>query len=354
MNCNSNLTYKLDDYDFELPEELIAQKPVENREQSKLMVLYRRSGYLEHVYFKDVLRFLKKDDLLVVNDTQVVPARLLAKKPTGGKVEILLLDPYVKSSVHECLIRSSKPLKPGMEILINGPDGNVRAKVIDVLGNGKARLEINVNGDIIDFLRSCGIIPLPPYIKRSVDEKIDSERYQTVYATKPGAVAAPTAGFHFSERLIQEIESKGIRFAKVTLHVGYGTFSPVRVEDIRHHKIHSEWCEVSKENAEVIWQKKLEGSRIVAVGTTVVRVLEWIMSKFDEIIPYSGFCDHYIYPGYKFKIVDAMITNFHLPRSSLILLVSAFAGRERILDSYKEAIRRGYRFFSYGDAMMIV
>ncbi len=352
------LTYKLENYDYELPEDLIAQKPADRRDQSRLMVLYRKNGRIEHHLFSEILRFLHPGDLIVINDTKVVPARLNARKATGGRVELLVLDPYVDSSVHECLTKASKPLRPGMELLIETSNGFEKAEVVEILGNGKVNLKFPSVDSFWDLLEHCGKVPLPPYIKRdknvSENDSLDFERYQTIYATKPGAVAAPTAGFHFSKELMEKIESKGISFARVTLHVGYGTFSPIRTDDIRHHRLHSEWCEIAEDSVEIIRSRMQEGQRIIAVGTTVVRVLEWIMTKFGEIRPYSGFCDHYIYPGYEFKIVNAMITNFHLPRSSLILLVSAFAGREKILRAYKEAVKCKYRFFSYGDAMFIV
>jgi S-adenosylmethionine:tRNA ribosyltransferase-isomerase len=350
--------YGLAAYDFDLPPELIAQTPAEHREESRLLVLDRPRGAIAHSRFADIAARLRPGDLLVVNDTKVVPARLTGRKETGGRVELLVLDPCKPEGEgggesHCCLVKTSKRLRAGQ--MIHLKDGS-RAEVAEVLEDGKAAVRFPGPGPLLDLLDRAGEMPLPPYIVRKPGDGAvdDAARYQTEYAKNPGAVAAPTAGLHFSRPLLESLEARGVSIAPITLHVGYGTFSPVRTEDIRDHAIHSEYVEVSRESAERIQKAREESRRIVAVGTTVVRTLEWIASRSGEIVPTTGFCGHYIYPGYRFRAVGAMITNFHLPRSSLILLVSAFAGREAILSAYEEAKRLRYRFFSYGDAMLIV
>lgn len=373
---DERFSYRLEDYDYDLPEDLIALDPSPQRDESRLLVLHRSTGLMEHTIFRHIVNFLRPGDVLIMNDTKVVPARLYGRKETGGRVELLVLDPFADPEVarekgYECLVKAAKPLKPGMKIKIVGPDdyGQVppcRGKppcppsltVVEVSQEGRARLLLPDGWDIMSLLHRYGEVPLPPYIRRSKSPgPKDLERYQTVYAKHPGAVAAPTAGFHFTEKILEEIRAMGVTVDFVTLHVGYGTFEPVKTEDVRHHKMHSEWCEVKRETAELIRDAKQTGRRVIAVGTTVVRTLEGIVApslNSMDVFPYRGFCDCYIVPGFQFKIVDAMITNFHLPKSSLILLVSAFAGRELILAAYKEAISRRYRFYSYGDAMFIV
>jgi S-adenosylmethionine:tRNA ribosyltransferase-isomerase len=345
-------------YDYPLPENLIAQTPCHQRESSRLLVLNRSDGCIEHTHFKDITRWLIPGDVLVVNDTRVVPARLHAVKETGGRVEILVLDPYkspetAASEGYLCLLKSSKPLRTHSRIrLLDG----LSLEVLSPLVDGKARVLFPPSEPLLSLLDRLGETPLPPYIRpenRRVDAD-DRNAYQTVYASQPGAVAAPTAGLHFTSSLLDHLAESGIERVSVTLHVGYGTFSPVRVDDFRHHKMHSEFVQLSDAAARQIQAARKECRRIIAVGTTVVRVLESVTCSFGELIPFTGFCDHFIYPGYPFRVVDGMVTNFHLPRSSLLLLVSAFAGRERIMEAYGAAIEERYRFFSYGDAMLIL
>ncbi len=349
--------YRLDDYDFPLPQELIAQVPEQRRDACRLLVLDRRTEKIEHGRFSDLLTHLRKEDLLVVNDTRVVPARLLGKKETGGRVEVLVLDPgkdprEARRSGYRCLIRSSKPARAGARLFL---EGRLEATVLEELGEGQVLLRFPCS-DLIPVLERLGRVPLPPYIRRKDREREAEDRwdYQTVYASRPGAVAAPTAGLHFSHSFMNRLEERGVRFTRITLHVGYGTFAPVRVRDIREHRVHAEYAEIPTRAVEAIRETRRKGGRVVAVGTTVVRTLEWAAKRYGEVRAVSGLCDLYIYPGHVFRVVDAMITNFHLPKSSLILLVSAFAGRERILRAYREAVNRKYRFFSYGDAMLIL
>ncbi|MEJ5347912.1 MAG: tRNA preQ1(34) S-adenosylmethionine ribosyltransferase-isomerase QueA [Desulfosoma sp.] len=351
------MSYRLQDYDYDLPEHLVAQTPSRVRDRCALMVLHRRTGELEHRQFRDVGSYLQPGDLLVMNDTRVVPARLLGVKETGGRVDILVLDPYKppqegRIEGYRCLLKSSKPPKEGLRLLL---EDELTARVLRRFENGQVNIVFD-HDNILEFLEKKGRVPLPPYIRRSKVPKReeDREEYQTVYAREPGAVAAPTAGLHFTKELLEDLVCRGVQLVRITLHVGFGTFAPVRTEDIRDHIMHSEVVRVSRETAEAIQRAKREGRRVIAVGTTVVRTLEWAACRFGEVTAVSGECDHYIYPGYVFRVVDAMITNFHLPKTSLLLLVSAFAGREKILAAYREAIRRGYRFFSYGDAMLIV
>lgn len=353
---DTDFSFKLSDYDFELPRELIAQMPALRREDSRLLVLDRSRSAVEHSRFGNIGDFLRPGDLLVVNDTRVVPARLLGHKDSGGRTELLVLDPYKPAETggeegYCCLVRMSKHVRAGQ--LIQLKDG-LTAEIVAPLEDGKAR--VRFPGNLLDILNKIGEVPLPPYIVRKPDYTPvdDFACYQTEYAKTPGAVAAPTAGLHFSRTLLEKLQNAGVERVAVTLHVGYGTFAPVRAEDIREHRIHSEFVEVSAEAADKIDRAKREGRRVVAVGTTVVRTLEWIHAERGRICEYTGQCSHYIYPGYQFGVVDCMITNFHLPKSSLILLVSAFAGRDRIFAAYEEAIREGYRFFSYGDAMLIL
>ena len=351
--------FSITDYNYDLPNELIAQKPIENRELSKLIFLHRKTGGLSHHKFYEICEFLSPSDILIINNTEVVPGRLIGKKDTGGKAEILILD-YSKginkrkddnTCIHECLIKSSKRTRPGSTIFF---DQGLKAEVINSR-NEIYSVKFTCEGDFEGLLYRIGKIPLPPYIRRDQEDIVcnDKQSYQTVYASQKGAIAAPTAGFHFTEKLIKKLKSKGIKIVEITLHVGYGTFLPVRVSDIRDHGIHSEWCEIPEKSAEIINNAKANGNRIIAVGTTCVRSLEYLSDTNGNIVNKSGNCDLFIYPGYKFKVIDAMITNFHLPKSTLLMLVSAFAGRKNILDAYSEAIKEKYRFFSYGDAMFI-
>lgn len=349
--------FHIDDYDYDLPESSIAQAPCAARSDSRLLVLDRSTGEVEHRSFQDMVALLRPGDLLVTNDTRVVPARLLGRKESGGRVELLVLNPLEIPEAgadegHECLVKSSKHLRAGS--IVHLEDG-VRAEFVRPLGEGKARVRFLTSEPLLHVLDRIGCVPLPPYIRRDgMEAPVDDlAAYQTVYAAKPGAVAAPTAGLHFSHETLGRLLAAGIARASVTLHVGYGTFAPIRTQDIREHRIHSEYVEVSGDTAEVVERVRSSGGRIVAVGTTVVRTLEWAARKSGAVQAVSGLCDHYIYPGYRFRVIDAMITNFHLPQSTLLLLVSAFAGREAVLDAYREAIERGYRFFSYGDAMLI-
>ena len=352
--------FSLTDYDYKLPPELIAQHPVPQRDSSRLLSLERKTGKLSHCLFSDICNFLMPGDVLVVNNTEVMPGRISGNKETGGKVEALLLDCAARLKQKQkknrlicaCLLKASKPPKNGS--LLSFEQGLI-AQVIS-FKNGIYTLKFSYQGDFEKLLYRIGKMPLPPYITRGTETKEpcnDKIAYQTVYASQKGAVAAPTAGLHFSEELLKKIESKGVQIVEITLHVGYGTFMPVRVSDIRDHKIHSEEYVISAEQARIINQAKAGQSKIVAVGTTCVRTLEFAFNNKGILNSGTGKCDLFIYPGYKFKGVDCMITNFHLPKSTLLMLVSAFAGREKILKAYREAIREQYRFYSYGDAMFI-
>jgi S-adenosylmethionine:tRNA ribosyltransferase-isomerase len=347
-------------YSYELPEELIAQFPAEKRDYSRLMVVNTARDTLEHKNFADVRDLFSAGDLLVLNDTRVFPARLYGTKATGGKVEVFLLE-YPSSTGHTggkataaALIKSSKRPKPGAVIRIND---NLECEVTGELGDGKVqlRLEYAPERDLARILAECGQVPLPPYIHRSDGTTPeDAERYQTVYARQPGAVAAPTAGLHFTRELLRDIKTKGVNSCSVTLHVGYGTFAPVREKDIRRHQIHREYVSISGETAAAVENTRKQGGKVWAVGTTSVRALEFGALKTGYLQPLQGWCDLYIYPGFRFKVIDNLITNFHLPNSSLLFLVSALCGRQTLLNCYRKAIAEGYRFFSYGDAMAII
>ncbi len=350
--------YSLSDYHYELPEELIAQRPSEQRDRSRLLVLDRRTGAVRHSVFSDLPGHLSAGDVLVLNDTKVIPARLYGRKATGGRVEVLLIDFAGGRSepgrfVAQCLVRASKSPRIGSRIEF---DKQMNARVVDGSG-GVYRLVFRFEGRFEDRLHELGTTPLPPYIRRpaSGGETVDDrKRYQTVYATRNGAVAAPTAGLHFTDELLARIESAGVQIVRLTLHVGYGTFLPVRVSDIRQHRMHAERYALSREAADTICRAAGQGKRVVAVGTTCVRTLEHAAREHGRPIASTGESDLFIYPGYRFRVVDAMVTNFHLPRSTLLMLVSAFAGRESILDAYHQAIQQRYRFYSYGDAMLIL
>nr|HID59067.1 tRNA preQ1(34) S-adenosylmethionine ribosyltransferase-isomerase QueA [Desulfobacterales bacterium] len=350
----------LNDFDYKLPPELIAQVPVEERDQARLLLLKRSSGEIEHLCFSDLVDLLDDSFLLVLNDTRVVPARLFGKKETGGRVEVLLLQYPQDLKIGEetftssCLVKASKAPRIGSRIMFT-PE--LTAKVVGIK-EGVFYLDFHFSGNLEDIIKRAGNIPLPPYIKRDNKDSPpcnDEERYQTVYARKEGAVAAPTAGLHFTSDLIKRLGSKGIELAFITLHVSYGSFLPVRcTKNIEDHHVHPEWYEVTPDVARRVNQARAERKKIVAVGTTTVRTLEYAAGHHGYVKPGSGMCDLFIYPGYRFKVVDAIITNFHLPRSTLLMLVSAFAGRETILKAYQEAIDARYRFYSYGDSMMIV
>ncbi len=352
--------FDLSDYDYDLPESLIAQKPCDNRSDSRLLHIHRRTNVLSHRRFADLPDLLQPGDLLVVNDTRVIPARLMGKKETGGRVEVLIID-YARGMQRleatgafqcECLVRASKMPKKGSILhfsdQMNGQVMAVREGICEIRFSGGNRF--------VDYMKSDGSLPLPPYIKRGPDVDLtdeDRDHYQTVYVKNDGAVAAPTAGLHFTAPLIDQLAQKQIDMVHITLHVGYGTFVPVRVKDIREHVIHSEYYSLSTAAADKINKAKHQGRRVVAVGTTSVRTLEFTADEQGTVTPGTGMCDLYIFPGYRFRCVDAMITNFHLPKSTLLMLVSAFYDRERMLDVYTEAVAEKYRFFSYGDAMFI-
>jgi S-adenosylmethionine:tRNA ribosyltransferase-isomerase len=341
------------DFTFELPQELIAQHPVAERTGSRLLVLDGLTGVCEDKNFTDLVDYLQADDLLVFNNTQVIPARLHGKKATGGKVEVLI-ERIVDTHIALAHIRASKSPKAGTELIF---DKEISA---EVTGRDGDLFVVSFNhhnseNTLLDILNKIGHMPLPPYIQRE-DEDFDQERYQTVYAEKPGAVAAPTAGLHFDEKMLQQLSDKGIEQIHVTLHVGAGTFQPVRVDDLNDHHMHKEWIELTEENCKKINKAKTEGRRIIAVGTTSVRCLEsaaLFSSREGMLEPYTGETEIFITPGYEFKVIDALITNFHLSESTLLMLVSAFAGYENIKNTYQHAIKEKYRFFSYGDAMFL-
>ncbi len=356
--------YDLEAYAYELPESSIAQTPAANREESRLLVFDRDSGSLRHQTFADILDYFEPGDLLVANDTRVFPARLTGHKETGGRIEVFLLEypePVPSTGADQafaapCLIKSSKRPKPGSFLRFGS---ELRARVEELGEDGRARVTLfcrpGTASSLEDLLAAHGSIPLPPYIQRSGgEEPNDRERYQTVYASRTGAVAAPTAGLHFSQPLLAAIRRKDVRFAAITLHVGYGTFAPVRAQDIRQHQIHAEYVSVSHETAGLVNETKKAGGRIWVVGTTTARALEWAALPAGCVTARDGWCDLYIYPGYSFQVVDHLVTNFHLPRSSLLFLVAALIGRQRLLDCYQEAIAQGYRFYSYGDAMAVI
>lgn len=351
-----NPDFLLSSYHYELPPELIAQAPAASRDASRLLVLDCRDDSMSDCTFGDVAALIAPGDLLVVNDTRVFPARLLGRKETGGQVELFLLEYPAATVGGEVtavgLVKSSKRVRQGMRLFFGE---GLEATVLELLADGKVRVRLGLSGSLDAALAQHGQFPLPPYIDRSGGEQPgDRERYQTVYAARTGAVAAPTAGLHFTEALLGQLREQGVLFTTVTLHVGYGTFAPVRVADIRDHRIHAEYLEVSAATAELVNQVRAEGKRVWAVGTTSVRALEFAADEAGVVHPTSGLCDLYIYPGYKFRVVGNLITNFHLPGSSLLFLVSALAGRERILAAYAHAVAERCRFFSYGDAMAIL
>jgi S-adenosylmethionine:tRNA ribosyltransferase-isomerase len=352
--------YSLNDYHYDLPSDLIAQQPALQRDGSKLLCLDRRTGDLSHATFNGIGDFLKTGDVLVINNTAVIPARLQGKKESGGKVELLIAD-YAGGHRSEeangrfvcrCLVKASKRPRPGSWLHFAD---ELKAKILDS-DNGACTLEFHAAGDFDSLLYKIGQVPLPPYIKRDYGSRSpcdDLTSYQTVYASCKGAVAAPTAGLHFTSKLLGELRAGGIKIVELTLHVGYGTFMPVRVTDIRQHQMHSEQFSIAAATAETINSARSAGHRVVAVGTTCVRTLEYAANADGRLEAGCGSCDLFIYPGFQFKIVDALITNFHLPKSTLLMLVTAFAGRQKILDAYREAVRCRYRFYSYGDAMFI-
>lgn len=335
---------KTSDFDYHLPESSIAQTPLEPRDSSRLLVLHRASGDLEHRLFRDVADYLNPGDLLVLNRTRVIPARIFARKETGGRVELLLLRRR-DTLTWEALV-GGKGLRVGKRVKVEeGPT----AEILEIL-EGSERL-VRFSEPIEPYFPKVGHVPLPPYIHEKLN---DPERYQTVYAREPGSAAAPTAGLHFTPRLLEELQVKGVRIAYVTLHVGLDTFAPVNEENPEEHRIHTEWCELPQETADLINQTRAAGRRVIAVGTTSVRTLETAANYQLPVTSFTGPTSLYILPGYQFKVVDVMITNFHLPKSTLLMLVSAFAGREKILETYGTAVQEGYRFYSFGDAMLIL
>ena len=338
---------KTSDFDFQLPEELIAQTPLERRDASRLLTLDRESGAVGHHHFYDLPRFLRPGDCLVLNDSRVLPARLIGHRPTGGACEVLLLVDK-GGDLWECLVRPGRKLKPGARVIFG--DGQLTATVEEELNDGKRAVRFYYQGIFLEILEELGKMPLPPYIK---EELQDQERYQTVYSKVVGSAAAPTAGLHFTPELLEQVREMGVKVCYVTLHVGLGTFRPVKAEEITDHEMHSEFCKISQETADIINETKRNGGRVICVGTTSCRTVESFAAEDGTMSERSGWTSIFIYPGYKFKVLDALITNFHLPQSTLIMLVSALAGREHVLAAYEEAVREKYRFFSFGDAMFI-
>ena len=336
------------DFNFDLPEELIAQDPLEDRASSRLLVLDKETGDVEHKHFRDVLKYLKKGDCLVLNNTKVIPARLFGTKVgTDAKIEVLLLK-RKSDNVWETLVKPGKKMKEGAEVSFG--DGLLKGKVVGVVDEGNRLIQFEYDGIFEEILDQLGQMPLPPYITHQLQDK---NRYQTVYAKHDGSAAAPTAGLHFTKELLEEIEAMGVKIANVTLHVGLGTFRPVKVETIEEHHMHSEFYIVEEEEAKKINDTKKEGGRVICVGTTSCRTLESATGEDGILKAGSGWTQIFIYPGYKFKILDCLITNFHLPESTLVMLVSALAGKDHVMAAYEEAIKERYRFFSFGDAMFV-
>lgn len=341
--------FRLQDYDYELPQELIAQDPLSKRDSSRLMVVDRRTGAVKHKIFHDILDYLHEGDCLVINNTKVIPARLMGtKEETGATIEVLLLKRR-QDNVWETLVKPGKKAKPGA--VISFGDGLLRGRVVDVVEEGNRLIQFEYEGIFEEILDQLGQMPLPPYITHRLEDK---NRYQTVYAKHNGSAAAPTAGLHFTKELLRQIQEKGVAIASVTLHVGLGTFRPVKVDNILEHHMHSEFYQIEEEDAALINETKQRGGRVISVGTTSTRTLESVADADGFLKAGSGWTDIFIYPGYSFKCVDALITNFHLPQSTLLMLVSAFSDREKILAAYQEAVKERYRFFSFGDAMFIV
>ncbi len=336
------------DYDYDLPEELIAQDPLEDRSSSRLMVLDRQTGDVEHRHFTDILEYLHPGDCLVINNTKVIPARLFGvKEDTQAKIEVLLLK-RKENDIWETLVKPGKKAKPGTKLVFG--DGLLAAEVVDVVEEGNRLIQFHYDGIFEEILDQLGQMPLPPYITHQLKDK---NRYQTVYAKYDGSAAAPTAGLHFTKELLQKVKDMGVDIAEVTLHVGLGTFRPVKVENVLDHHMHSEFYMVSQEAADKINRAKESGHRVIAVGTTSTRTLEAAADENGRLHETSGWTEIFIYPGYQFKVIDALITNFHLPQSTLVMLVSALAGREHVLHAYEIAVKERYRFFSFGDAMLI-
>ena len=339
---------KTHDFWYDLPEELIAQTPLEKRDTSRLLVMDRKTGVVKHQHFYDIIDHLNPGDCLVMNDSRVLPARLLGHRPTGGAVELLLLRD-LGDKKWECLAKPGRKLQKGQEVIFGS--GELTATITEVRDDGNRIVEFHYEGIFLEVLERLGKMPLPPYIKAELQ---DQERYQTVYSKAVGSAAAPTAGLHFTNDLLERIRSKGVKTAFVTLHVGLGTFRPVKAEEISEHHMHSELCMISKETAEILNATKCNGGRVICVGTTSCRTLESLVNEDGSFEEKSGWTEIFIYPGYTFKAMDGLITNFHLPESTLVMLVSAFAGRDNVLAAYEEAVRERYRFFSFGDAMTVL
>ena len=335
------------DFYYDLPEELIAQTPIEKRDESRLMVLNRKDQSIEHKQFKDIIDYLEPGDCLVRNNTKVIPARLYGKKATGAKIEFLLLN-QIEGDIWESIVRPGHKLKPGTEVEFG--DGILKATVLDIMPGGTRKVEFKYEGIFNEILDKIGLMPLPPYIHESLKDK---DRYQTVYARYEGSAAAPTAGLHFTPELFEKLKQKGVEVANVTLHVGIGTFRPVKVENVEEHHMHSEHYYIKQEDVDKINNAKKNGKRVIAIGTTSCRVLETIADEKGMVKPTEGDTQIFIYPGYKFKCLDGLITNFHLPESTLIMLVSALSGKEKVMNAYNEAVKERYRFFSFGDSMII-
>ena len=338
---------KLTEFNYELPERLIAQVPIEKRDESRLMVLDREKQTIENKTFKDIIDYLKPGDCLVRNNTKVLPARLYGRKETGAHVEFLLLN-RIEGEIWECIVRPGNKLHIGAKVIFG--DGILKAEVLDTMPGGTRKVEFKYQGIFNEILDKIGLMPLPPYIHESLKE---NDRYQTVYAKYEGSAAAPTAGLHFTDELLKKIEEKGVKIANVTLHVGIGTFRPVKEENIEEHDMHSEYYMVTQEAADKINKAKESGKRVITVGTTSTRTIESVADENGKMKADSGWTKIFIYPGYEFKVVDNLITNFHLPESTLIMLVSALAGKENVLNAYECAVENKYRFFSFGDAMFI-
>ncbi len=339
---------KVEDFDYYLPENLIAQTPLEKRDTSRLLVLDKKTGEIEHKHFYDIIEYLNEGDTLVLNDTKVLPARLIGEKEeTKAVIEILLLK-NISGDDWECLVKPARRIKVGT--IVTFGNGLLKAKCIKEEAEGIRHFTLIYSGILMEILEQLGTMPLPPYIHEKL---ADQSRYQTVYAKEIGSAAAPTAGLHFTKALLEKIKEKGVNIAYITLHVGLGTFRPVSVDKVEEHKMHTEYYQMSKETAELLTKTKENHKRIISVGTTSTRTLETIMTKYNEFKECSGWTNIFIYPGYEFKAIDALITNFHLPKSTLVMLVSALAGRENILNAYKTAVNEEYRFFSFGDAMLI-
>ena len=339
---------KVSEFNYDLPEELIAQTPMEKRDESRLMVLNHNEEKIEHKIFKNIIEYLKPGDVLVRNNTKVLPARIYGKKDTGANVEFLLLK-NIEGDIWETIVRPGNKLRVGAKVIFG--DGLLEAEILDILPGGTRKVEFKYEGIFNEILDKLGLMPLPPYIHEELKQK---DRYQTVYAKYQGSAAAPTAGLHFTEELLEQLKQKGVEIANVTLHVGIGTFRPVKEELIENHKMHSEHFYIKQEDVEKINNAKKEGRRVIAVGTTSCRVLETIADENGQVKMVESDTEIFIYPGYKFKCIDGLITNFHLPQSTLLMLVSAFAGKDFMMNAYKQAVEEKYRFFSFGDAMLIL